>query len=431
MIYNDTLQYLYSLQKFGIKLGLRKIRALLRFAGNPEQRFPSVHIAGTNGKGSTSAMIASILQEAGYIVGLYTSPHLIDFTERIRINGKEIDWETVVHYTELLRPKITELKCTFFEATTAIAFLHFASEKVDIAVIETGLGGRLDATNVISPLLTIITSISLEHTEHLGKTISRIAREKAGIIKPRVPCVIGNLPEDAEKVIRRIAASKRARIISAPKAAPFQIMSNTLDGLTVTLKTKQKTYDELFIGMSGGFQAENARLAVLASEILSGQVSKNFALDAEAIRNGLRNVRKNTGTRGRLEVVRKNPRVLIDVAHNPDAIARLAESLDRLGVRISIIIFGVMRDKDYGQMLINLKSISDRMVAVAARIDRSLEVTNLASTARHLGFRVTPGGTVRRGLMVALKSATKSETILVTGSFYVVGEALQFFEKGG
>jgi len=429
--YTRSLDYLYSLQRFGIKLGLSKIRALLEYAGNPENRFHSIHIAGTNGKGSTAAMIASIFQEAGYKVGLYTSPHLIDFTERIRINGHPIDPKTVAEYTEVLKPQIRKLKCTFFEATTAVAFMHFAHERVDIAVIETGLGGRLDATNVLNPLLTIITSIGLEHTEHLGRTIVRIAREKAGIIKHRVPCVIGNLPINAANVILRVAASKQAPVTCAPLVAEAHITSNTLKMLSLDLTTKWRAYQGLTVGFSGSFQAENARLAVTACEVLCHTARKAVMIDADHIYRGLRNARRNTGMRGRLEVVKMRPSVIIDVAHNPDAIACLVKALDDLGLRNPIIIFGVMKDKNYEQMLANLRAISDRIVAVAARIDRSLPVRILASHARRTGFKVTAGGTVRRGLQLALKNTKASETVLITGSHYVVGESLEYLEKGG
>jgi dihydrofolate synthase/folylpolyglutamate synthase len=428
MTYTETLRYLYGLQKFGMKLGLRNIKSLLRSVGNPQNRFPSVHIAGTNGKGSMAAMIASILQAAGYSVGLYTSPHLISFTERIKINGREIDERRVASYVRLLKPSIDELTATFFEATTAIAFLYFADEGADIGVIETGLGGRLDATNVLHPLLSVITNIGLEHTEHLGTTLPRIAREKAGIIKNAVPCLIGPMANAAWEVIERVAESRKARLLLATELAQCHLRSQSFKGITLTLETRNALHDYLRVRLPGGFQAENARLAVLAADCLRELESKFSTIVRDDIRSGLRDVRKNAGLRGRLETVGERPRIVIDVAHNRDAMDQLVNAIRNLLAKKVLIVFGVMKDKDYVGMLGQLKNIAREVIVVSPKIARALPLKDLHSEAVRVGLKASKGGTVKDGIIMAQKNASKFDTILITGSHYVVGEAIQFLE---
>jgi dihydrofolate synthase/folylpolyglutamate synthase len=435
MTYTETLRYLYALQRFGMKLGLRNIKSLLRSVGNPQDKFPSVHIAGTNGKGSTAAMIASILQAAGYKVGLYTSPHLISFTERIKINGREISERRVASYARLLKPSIDELKATFFEATTAIAFLYFAGEGIDIGVIETGLGGRLDATNILHPLLTVITNVGLEHTEHLGNTLESIAREKAGIMKRGVPCLFGSLTPAVERSMRIMVKRKGAELISASDVSDCRLLHEDLSGLRIRLKTPKRIYPNLFIDLGGSFQVENARLAVLAAEMISKaradsrSGNKAFAIKTRDVLTGLKNVEGSTSFHGRLELVRKRPKMILDVAHNAEAAAQSVQALENLGLRNFIVVFGVMKDKNYSAMLQSLSSIATQLIAVAPRIDRALESATIATTAQRFGIRVLKSGSVKKGVATAIEKATPSDTILITGSHYVVGEALQVFRK--
>jgi dihydrofolate synthase/folylpolyglutamate synthase len=428
MTYTETLRYLYALQKFGTKLGLKNIQSLLASTGNPERSYPSVHIAGTNGKGSTAAMLASILQSAGFKVGLYTSPHLVSFTERIKVGGKEIDQRSVSFFTNQLRPTIRRLECTFFEATTAIAFMHFARQRVDIAVIETGLGGRLDATNVITPLLTLITNIGLDHTEHLGTTLGQIAREKSGIIKNGVPCLIGPMANAAWEVIERVAVSRKARLLLATELAQCHLRSQSFKGVTVTLETHNALHDYLRVRLAGGFQAENARLAVLAADYLRELDSKFSTIVPDDIRSGLRDIRKNVGLRGRFETVGNRPRIVIDVAHNRDAIDQLVKAIRNLLAKKVLIVFGVMKDKDYVGMLGQLKNIAREVIVVSPKIARALPLKNLYSEAVRVGLKASKGGTVKDGIMMAQENASEFETILITGSHYVVGEAIQFLE---
>jgi dihydrofolate synthase/folylpolyglutamate synthase len=437
MGYAETLKYLYGLQKFGIKLGLRNTRSLLASVGNPEREFPSIHIAGTNGKGSTAAMIASILQAAGYTVGLYTSPHLVNFVERIRVNGQSIEDRRVATYVLRLKPKVNELKCTFFEVTTAIAFLYFADVQVDIAVIETGLGGRLDATNVLQPLLSIITNIGLEHTEHLGRTLGHVAREKAGIIKQGTPCLVGELDHSARASTRDVATRRAAKLISATRISSFEIIQEDLSGIRLNLKTPKRVYGNLFVNLGGKFQAENARLAVLAAELVGMDKSRldrsgnRFVIKPRHVCAGFRRIRQNTGFRGRLEVIRKKPRVVLDVAHNAEAVHCLADSLESLSLRNLIVVFGVMKDKNFEEMIRTLSRVSAALIAVTPKIDRALDARVIARVAQAFKMNVLNAGMVGKGIAMATQAAGKSDTILITGSHYVVGEALQALERYG
>ena len=435
MNYAESLKYLYALQKFGMKLGLRNVKLLLKSVGNPERRFPSVHIAGTNGKGSTASMIASILQAAGYRVGLYTSPHLVNFFERIRINGQAIGNSRVAVYAQHLRPKLDELSCTFFEATTAMAFLYFADEHVDIAVIETGLGGRLDATNVLRPLLSVITNISLEHTEHLGKTLGRIAREKAGIMKKGIPCLLGDLQPPAERSIRETARRRGVKLISSTAMSEYIILKEDLGGIRLNVETPRRDYDNLFVNLGGSFQAENARLAVIATELLAMEKKHGlpsqmkFAIKPSHIYTGLKWVRQNTGLHGRLEVVRKHPTIVLDVAHNAEAAGQLTKALEELSLRNLLVVFGVMKDKRYEEIIQSVSKISAKLIAVRPKVDRALDAGVITEIAQKMGMTVINAGSVRRGIGTATKLARKSDTILVTGSHYVVGEALQALDE--
>ena len=316
--YHTTLRFLYDLQLFGIKVGLENIKSLLSFLGNPEKRLTCIHIAGTNGKGSTAAMIASILTASGYKTGLYTSPHLIDFPERIRIDGESISRRIIVELTKSLRPIIERRRATFFEATTAIAYQYFADQEVDVAVIETGLGGRWDATNVITPILSIITNIGLEHTEYLGKTYSHIAFEKGGIIKPGVACLTGTTNKAALNTLRRIAKRKASHFSRAPGISSDEIRHRSLSGLRANIRTKRTMYRNLDIRLAGDHQASNAQLALLAMEEM--QDAGFERVSKKSVRDGLRSIRKNTSFRGRMEILSEQPPVVADVAHNPDGI---------------------------------------------------------------------------------------------------------------
>ncbi|MEX0601779.1 MAG: Mur ligase family protein, partial [Bacteroidota bacterium] len=281
--YPETVRFLYRLQRSGMKFGLAGIHRLLDGLDNPERRFPAVHIAGTNGKGSTASIIASILSAAGYRTGLYTSPHLVDFRERIRINGKPIPKRDVVRLAGMLRPAIRKHKSTFFESVTALAFRYFAEKNVDVAVVETGLGGRLDATNVVNPVLTVITSISREHTEFLGNTLTSIAREKAGIIKPGVPCVVGVLPRKAVVAIRRRCRDQSAPLIPVRKKS-ITLHSATMRGSRISVSFSHRQPLRLFLPLPGQFQIQN--LAIVREAVLQLR-HQGFRISDRQIRTGV------------------------------------------------------------------------------------------------------------------------------------------------
>jgi dihydrofolate synthase/folylpolyglutamate synthase len=423
--YRDTLRYLYALEYRGMKFGLRNIRMLVREAGHPERAFPSIHVAGTNGKGSTSSFLASAFTEAGYKTGLYTSPHLVRFTERIRINGKEIDGTRLVSYVRRLRPLIEKTRATFFEATTCVAFLYFADEEVDVAVIETGLGGRLDATNVVRPLVSVVTNVSLEHTELLGNSVRAIAREKGGIIKPSVPVVTGATDQEVLAVLRRRAAVCGVRLRESSKTVSI---ARHAGGKSVSMASPRLALGRFNPGLAGIHQQHNAALALCALDALLGTPGgkRGFgALKPAVIRRGFERVERNTGLSGRLQslVGRRRP-ILLDVAHNPAGMRTLVKELTTRGGKNLVAVFGVMKDKDYSTMLAELATAAGSVIAVAPAQKRALPAAELFRVGNELGFRMVMGGGVASGIRKALRTAKKGG-ILITGSHYVVGEALR------
>ncbi|MBI3765164.1 MAG: bifunctional folylpolyglutamate synthase/dihydrofolate synthase [Ignavibacteriales bacterium] len=423
--FDKTLQFLYDLQLFGIKVGLHNIRTLLRYLGHPERQFPSIHIAGTNGKGSTAAMLAAILCASGYKTGLYTSPNLVHFSERIRINGKKISEEEIVRYTRYLQPAIRKTKATFFEATTAIAFQYFADQRVDVAVIETGLGGRLDATNVLTPILSIITNVGLDHMEYLGSTYSSVAFEKGGIIKPSIPCLVGDMNTDALTLLQRIARKMNASLFRCNKLSTVRINDNTLAGLRVALETDRDHYNDVFLPLAGEHQSKNLQLAVLAVERVRESLGF-YRITKETITAGLCSLQRYSGLRGRIDVLSTKPLVVADVAHNPAAIKTLLRSLKDLLVGRVVIVFGVMKDKSYGEMIDLLAPMTRLAITVEPHTDRALGSDAIMTEFHHRSTRAIDGGDVNQGFARALDEQRNLETVLVTGSHYVVGEVLNF-----
>ncbi len=418
----ETLRYLYTLQKSGMKFGLHNIALLLASVGNPHHNFPSVHVAGTNGKGSASSMLSAIMIAAGYLTGLYTSPHLISFSERIRCNGIPIPEQRIVKYTNLLRPMIEKIQATFFEATTAIAFMYFAEENVDIAVVEVGLGGRLDSTNVLTPLLSVITTIDYDHMEYLGNTLPSIAKEKAGIIKTSIPCLTAETKDRVLSVFARVARRHRAPLMVVRELTGITLTSAGLQGNTISLETPLHSYRNLTIELSGTHQVTNAVIAVLAAEHLS----KYFTLSGEAIRKGLQKTSRLSGIQGRLQILKHRPLMIVDVAHNPQGIRSTVDSLVSYGYQHFIVVFGVMSDKDSKKMLKLLGPITEFLIPARPRIKRALEIENINIQAQALGIRVLPGGTTEKALSRAFRVARKHHfPVLVIGSHYLAGEVFQ------
>ncbi len=423
--YDTTISYLYSLQHHGIKLGLANIIKLMNILGEPHNSFNSVHVAGTNGKGSTSAAIASILMKNGFKVGLFTSPHLVSFTERIQINNLRIDKSEVIRIASMIRDAIagTDLNPTFFEFVTAMAFCYFAQNNVDWAVVETGMGGRLDATNVILPQASIITNISLDHCEFLGNDISDIAFEKAGIIKPGIPLITASRLPNVIKQLSDIANSRHSEI---------HIYNKEFRGSLLHMDNKQtafnydgfKNFSNLSISLPGKYQIYNACTAVRTCEILK---ARGFSISDESIRQGLQNV----NLEGRLEWISQSPPVIVDGAHNPEAAFSLSETIgDLFPDKKIILIAGIMGDKDLKEILIPLINISESVIVTKPKHERAAlpdRLEKIIRTLKNPPASIMKTDTVNEALELAKTHCVKDRIILVTGSFYTAGEVKEIF----
>ncbi len=420
------LQELYGFRRFGMRPGLATIARLLEFLGQPHTQFPAIHIAGTNGKGSVAALLAATLSAAGYRTGLYTSPHIRRFNERIRVDGKPIGDDEIAALVEPLLPQVRRFKGTFFEATTAIAFRFFADRNVDIAIIETGLGGRLDATNVIDPLLCIITAIDVDHAAYLGDTLAAIAAEKAAIIKRGRPAVIGEPRAALAAIFEEEAAGKQAALIQLDTAHRVSIRASQPDAtMTLDIQSPRRSLADVQLDLCGQHQARNALISVAALD----QLPAEFRVDDSHIRQGFAHVRRHMGLRGRIELLRQTPTVLLDVAHNPAGIRALAASLRELAPETSRwhIVFGLMQDKPAESMLESLRPICERLYCCAARTERALPAADLLSMARAGGFeRCEAYSSVPLAVEAALRCA---EPLVICGSFYLADEALAYWEE--
>ncbi len=424
--YRETIDYLYALQKHGIKLALSNSATLMALMGDPHRKFRSIHVAGTNGKGSTSAFIASMLQAAGYRVGLYTSPHLVSFTERIRINNVLITEAKVVELAGRVRDvarKATgpdgrgSLNPTFFEVTTAMAFTYFADEGVDLVVIEVGMGGRLDSTNVITPLVSVITNIELEHTDFLGTTLTQIAGEKAGIIKQGVPVVTGATQREVITVIEQEAA--------AQQAAVYRLSRDFLPGTVAAQRGQvfdyrgiRSSFENVRINMLGRYQVDNACLALASIECLR---NTGVIVDEAAVRRGLEQVRWE----GRLELVAHKPDIYLDGAHNPASAQKLAATVREMRTAYGriILIIGILGDKDYEGIMSALVPLADHVVVTKPQYSRAMDVRALASEIQKRHGSVETAETVKEAIAAAGKAASRDDLVLITGSLYVVGDA--------
>ena len=407
---SSALNKLYSLHQFNIKLGLDNITSFLRLIGNPQEKFKTFHVAGSNGKGSTAAFAASMLQELGYKTGLYTSPHFIRFNERVKVNGKEITDDFIAGFISSYEKEIDETGLTFFEVTTALAFQYFAANNVDYAVIETGLGGRLDATNVLSPMAVIITSISLEHTQILGDTIEKIAFEKAGIIKKNSKVFIGKLDEAAEGIIRNRCEEFNDEL--------FSINDYILEkGDMLELYTEEIELDDWRMPLRGNYQKYNAALAALA-------VIKTLDVTSfHHIENGIKHVISNTGIQGRYEYYRTKPDVIFDSAHNPDSFNNFISEYIKEKKKYTkrVLLFGVMRDKAVDEMLAIAAGVFDEIHLCRARYDRALPAEELALIAEKHNIKAiienNPSEFVKE-----FERREQNECLVVTGSMYLLGD---------
>lgn len=418
MNYGETLFYLYNLERFGIKLDLSNITSILRRQGGPHLKFPSLHIAGTNGKGSVAAMLHSILCQSGYKAGLYTSPHLVDFRERIRVGQKLVEKDFIFDFVQMLKDEIDREGFTFFEVTTAMAFEYFAQKKVDVAIVETGLGGRLDATNMINPLISIITNISLEHTKHLGDTITQIAGEKAGIIKHGVPTITAASQPEALDAIRSVCAEKNSELTHVQKESRYTVLDSSILGTKFDFSSNSYEYKSLELNLAGGHQLLNAVTCLTAIQKLK---ELGWMVEDQAIRDGL----KKVNWRARLEVFKKDPLVLLDVAHNPGGTKALIRALDKLFPKKQIIfVFGVMEDKDYRSMLKEIFRKAKFAVLTKPDYKRAAEPESLKEIVvkANISFQIIPK--VKQAYLFILKNAKPNDIICITGSHFTVGEFL-------
>ena len=392
---------------------------LCDFLGNPQNSFSSIHIAGTNGKGSTSHMLASVLQTAGYKTGLYTSPHLKDFRERIRINGEWISESFVANFVERIQQLSEQVNPSFFEMTVAMAFEYFKQEKVDVAVIETGLGGRLDSTNIVTPILSIITNIGWDHMNILGDSLEKIAVEKAGIIKKAVPVVIG----EAEGAIRSIFEAK-AKELHAPitfATEQFHAIDWRYEHQELIVEiARGHTEDKNFyhLDLAGIYQTKNLVTAITAIGILE---KNGFNLYDADIKKGLRNTKKNTGLHGRWEIIHQKPAVILDVAHNEDGIRQLLKQIEIIDPKHLHIIIGLVKDKEIDRVLSLLPKYA-QYYFTQAQIPRACPAQQLYESAIEFDLKGEPFEDVNIALKIALANAQKEDLILVCGSVFVVGE---------
>lgn len=410
--------YLDSLNIDKMHFGLQVIKALLSRLGNPQKSYQTIIIGGTNGKGSAAAMTASILHCAGYRVGLYTSPHLIDARERIVINGKKISQKNFQRTIDYVKDNVQD-PITYFEFLTAVAFVHFQNEKIDIVVLEVGLGGRLDATNVSKPLVSVITNIALDHTEYLGDRLESIAREKAGIIKNNSVCVTGAKQKAVLDILEKICLQGRARLYRLGRDMKFKKQANGL----LTYNGLHQSFKNLVIPLRGDHQLSNAALALATIEICA---TKGFPADDQAIHDGLRKTRWEA----RMEILQNKPLFLLDGAHNPAGIDALCRFLKKeFSDKKLIFIFGALADKDYRGMLGKIVPLSRKIILTGLNAKRSAFPLAMRDIVRQMGREPVVVENVRQAIEEALQSAGRKDMICATGSFYLAGETKQAFPK--
>jgi dihydrofolate synthase / folylpolyglutamate synthase len=425
-IYQNTLDYLYSKLPLFTRIGaaaykkdLTNTIALCQALGNKQNNFKTIHIAGTNGKGSTSHMLAAILQEAGYKVGLYTSPHLYDFRERIKINGQPCKQQFVIDFTTQIKPLIESIEPSFFEVTVAMAFSYFAEENVDVAVIEVGLGGRLDSTNIITPELSIITNIGWDHMDILGNTLPKIAAEKAGIIKPNIPVVIGEYTDETKPVFEAKAQQENAPIIFATET--FTTIETIVEpfGMAITLQNKHtKEVEKYTTDLGGIYQAHNIKTVVAAVQQLQ---QLGFGIQKQQVIKALPHVKKLTGLHGRWEVLQTNPLLIIDVAHNENGMVYIQQQLEHITYTKLHIVIGMVKDKAIDNTLALLPT-NATYYFTKANIPRALPETDLQQIAATKNLYGNTFGSVHEAVVAAKQQAHSSDCILVCGSVFVVAE---------
>ncbi|HLT41247.1 MAG TPA: folylpolyglutamate synthase/dihydrofolate synthase family protein [Sphingobacteriaceae bacterium] len=432
MSYQETINYLYDrlpmFSKQGasaIKKDLVNIKKLCEALGNPHQHFKSIHVAGTNGKGSTSHMLAAILQTAGYKTGLYTSPHLLDFRERIRINGEMIGTSEVISFVDEHKSLFEEIEPSFFEVTVAMAFDYFAKQDVDFAIIETGLGGRLDSTNIINPVLSIITNISLDHINILGNSVEEIAAEKAGIIKEHIPVVISEKTKETAPIFEETAHEKASKITFASDVCELSIIKNEGKYLEILaqLLTENHKAEVYHLDLTGSYQKKNLAGVLLAIDELS---SLGHSISQENIHDGLANVKALTGLMGRWQTLGESPLIICDTGHNEKGWEEILININQQEVDHLHMVIGVMRDKDI-ESLLNILPREASYYFCRANFERSLPEKDLLELAQDKNLKGISYKSIAEAIQAAKANANKTDLIFIGGSTFVVAEALEYF----
>lgn len=428
MTYDQTLDYLFSrlpmFQRIGAaayKANLDNTYKIAELLGNPHKKLKCIHVAGTNGKGSSSHMLAAILQQAGYKTGLYTSPHLIDFRERIKINGKMIPKNAIVDFVEKYKTEFEIIEPSFFEWTVGLAFDYFAKEEVDVAIIEVGLGGRLDSTNIITPMVSLITNIGYDHMNLLGDTLQKIAAEKAGIIKPRVPVVVSQQQSDIYPVFNAKAQELKSPIAYADKRFRMVKSKHDKDFLVLDVLDKKTTESVSYeLDLTGDYQVKNI-LGVL--NVIEELIKIGFVIERSAIQKALKQVVKLTGLLGRWQTISEKPLMIADTGHNEDGIKQVLENLKRYSFKTLHLVFGAVNDKDIDKIL-KLLPATASYYFVKASVPRALESEVLQKKAAEFGLKGNAFANVESGLKAAKKAAKKDDLVFVGGSTFVVGDLL-------
>lgn len=429
--YSEAIDYIYDLTKYGIKLGLKNINYLLYLLGEPHKKLKIIHVAGTNGKGSTCSSISSILQSDGYKVGLYTSPHLVDFAERIKINHKPIDRKKVSELLERIKPYIEKVANTpsynhptFFEVITSMAFLYFFEEQVDFLVLEVGLGGRLDATNVCEPLISVITHIDYDHMDQLGNSLQEIAREKGGIIKPEGIVISSNQYEEAYNEIKKIAEEKNSLIYSIGREINYKIVKSDIKGVIFDLKGIYHEYKNLHTPLLGRHQADNSATAITAIEALK---IRGVNITEKAIRAGLEKVKWT----GRLEIIQHKPILVLDGAHNPNGVKVVRDALKEIfSYHRLILVLAIFADKDYKKMIQIIVPNADLIIATKTENSRATSPRIIAKeAAKYIDQnKIIVTENIPQAINCALSNSKEDDLICITGSLYTVGEAKRYFD---
>ena len=417
----DSQRFLDSLGFFGWQLGLERIKKLCQFFNQPQLKYPTVHIAGTNGKGSTAAMLAAMGKAAGLRTGLYTSPHLVQLNERIQVNGAPVSFQEIEDILQNCRMLMEKMQATYFEALTVIAFQIFAQRNVELAIIETGLGGRLDATNVVQPEVSVITTIGLEHQKYLGRTLAAIAREKAGIIKKNVPCVSGARQEAAREQIRQRCRQLRAPLYELSEHADIKDISASPNGLQFTLASSHFNLNliDVACALHGRHQANNAALAILAVSLLR---EKSFSMPDDVIRRGL----QTAYWPARLQVLPTQPAIIVDAAHNADGMRVLARNLrESFKFRRLLVVMGLLEDKTLAPIFRAWQDLSPRFFFATPATDRARPAVQLAQAARGFGFNAKTFVTPAAAFVESRKICRDDDLLCITGSHYLIGELMR------